>query len=176
MANYREDIMDINLEGGTINRSFINNTIGEGDADGNRFGVRVYRNGEPVNLTGAGISGYFIRADGTTVTIPPGTKIGNKCWVTLPAACYAVEGNFTLSLKIALAGEIITARIVDGTVVNTVSETIVAPVDLIPSVDPDDYDAWVALVEAAAEKIEGITIEETLIAGTRYKIEVATTE
>ena len=52
MANYREDFANINLETGTISRNFMNHSIGGGDALGDRFGVRVFRNGEAVTLGG----------------------------------------------------------------------------------------------------------------------------
>ena len=53
MAIYHEDIVDIELESGNIHRSFAKHSIGSGDAAANRFGVRVLRNGEAVDLTGA---------------------------------------------------------------------------------------------------------------------------
>ena len=92
MAIYREDIVNVELESGTIFRSFLNHTIGSGDAMANRFGVRVFRNGVAENIGGT-CSGFFIRADGSTVVISGGTVNGNLAYVDLPEACYAVEGQ-----------------------------------------------------------------------------------
>ena len=65
MANYREDIVNIELMGGNIHRAFMQKSIGAGDKLANRFGVRVFRNGSPVQLGGT-CNGLFIRADGAT--------------------------------------------------------------------------------------------------------------
>lgn len=171
MAIYRNDIADIDLETGTVHRSFLNKALGEGDISGNRFGVRVLRNGQAVDLTGVSVSGYFVRANGTSVALS-GSRSGNTCWVTLPEACYAVEGNFTLAVKLTGGGVTVTARIVDGTIVNTALGDLVDPGSVIPSLA--DFTALVTRAETAATKIEGITISETQISGTRYRINVAT--
>jgi len=173
MAIYKNDFVDIDLETGTVFRSFMNRSIGEGDIKGDRFGVRVLRNKQEVDLTGVSVSGFFTRANGTTVEITGSTytfRTGSKCGVILPASCYAVEGNFTLAIKLTVGGVTITARIVDGTVDNTVIGSIVDPGSTIPSLA--DYEALVTRAEAAATKLESFNITETLIEGTRYRIGV----
>ena len=169
MAIYKEDIQTIDLETGTISRTFLNKVLGEGDAYGDRFGVIVQRGGQPVDLTGVSVSGFFIRANGTTESLS-GSRSGSKCWVDLPAACYAVEGNFTLGIKLTHSGTTVTARIVDGTIVNTSLGSIYDPGSLIP--DLADWTALVSRAEAAAEKIESFDITATLISGTRYRLGV----
>ena len=49
---FKEDFVDIDLGKGSVFRSFMNRMIGEGDAAGDQFGVRVLRNGEAEDLTG----------------------------------------------------------------------------------------------------------------------------
>ena len=169
MAVYKEDIQTIDLETGTISRTFLNKALGEGDSYGDRFGVIVQRGGQPVDLTGVSVSGFFIRANGTTESLS-GSRSGSKCWVDLPAACYAVEGNFTLGIKLTHSGTTVTARIVDGTIVNTSLGSIYDPGSLIP--DLADWTALVSRAEAAAEKIESFDITATLISGTRYRLGV----
>lgn len=176
MAIYKEDIVDIDLENGTVHRSYSNKMLGEGDQNGNRYGVRVLRDGQEVSLSGVSVSGFFIRANGTTVTIPPGTVQGSKGWVTLPKACYVTEGNFRLTIKLTKGSVTVTARVIDGTIIDVDKGELVDPGSVIPNVDPENYDAWVALVEAAAAKIDLLTVEETQISGTRYKIEVTLAE
>ena len=149
MANYREDIVNIELSSGTVARSELNHTLGGGDYKADRFGVRAYRNSSPENLTGT-ISGYFIRADGYTVPIASGSVSGNKAYITLPAACYEVEGKFTLSIKLTGNGVNGTVRIVDGTVMRT-STDAAASTTLIPSVE--------SLVEDIAEAVATIPAE-----------------
>lgn len=134
MAIFKTDILDIELNSGSIARSFLNHTIGAGDSKSNRFGVRLLRNGEPENIGGT-CSGYFIRADGETVVIADGIVNGNEAYVELPEACYAIEGQFTLAIKLIGGGATGTMRIVDGVVSRTTTDEIVDPGTLIPSID-----------------------------------------
>lgn len=135
MANYRNDFADVNLETGTICRNFMNHSIGSGDALGDRFGVRVFRNGEPVSLGGT-VAGYFVRnTTGETVVISSGVVSGNEAYVTLPEACYAVEGSFTLAIKVTSGSETVTMRIVDGVVSRTNTSVTVDPGTLVPSIE-----------------------------------------
>lgn len=169
MAANKSDIMDINLNGSGLSRSFSNRTIGEGDVNGDLFGVRVYKDGAEASLSGVSCVAYFIKADGTSVTIE-GTVSGNVAYVVLPQSCYTVEGQFQLSIKLSWIGGSMTARIIDGTVVNTVLGSIIDPGNVIP-----DLADWTALVESAegyAEEIGKLHIESELIEGTRYKIKV----
>ena len=167
MANYREDFAIINLETGTISRNFMNHSIGGGDALGDRFGVRVFRNGEAVTLGGT-CAGYFVRnTTGETVVITGGVVSGNEAYVTLPAACYAVEGSFTLAIKVTVDSEIVTLRIVDGVVDRTNTSVIVDPGDILPSIEdllqaiedavesiPADYSSlWTSLAPAFSTSI-----------------------
>ena len=134
MAVYREDIVTIELESGSIHRSFLNHSIGSGDSSANRFGVRVVRNGKIVDLTGVSCFGYFHNAEGTNIALTNnGTVSGNTAYVTLPQACYNVEGQFTLSIKLVGGGVTGTMRIIDGTVDNTNTGSPVAPTESIPT-------------------------------------------
>lgn len=167
MAIYKNDIVDINLETGNIHRSFLSYSIGYGDDDANRFGVRAYRNGTPENIGGTCI-GFFIRSTGDTVVIEDGVVSGNEAYVTLPDSCYTVEGQFTLAIKCQGGGVTGTLRIVDGVVSRTSTSTVVDPGTIIPSIEdlleaiddavasiPADYSSlWTSLApefDAAAE-------------------------
>lgn len=147
MANYKEDIVDIELTNGTIHRAFSHKSIGAGDELANRFGVRTFRNGQPENISGSCI-GLFIRADGTTVAINNGTVNGNVAYVTLPEACYAVEGVFTLAIKITGGGTTGTLRIIDGMVSRTSTDETVDPGTIMPSIED-----LIAAIEAAEATI-----------------------
>ena len=168
---YKEDVIDFDLETGNTNRSFSHKILGEGDIKGNRFGIRITRNGEEINMTGVSVIGYFINANGDTEVIN-GERSGSKCWVELPEACYTVEGKFTLSIKISDGTTITTVRIIDGTIENTAVGTAYDPGQVIPNLE--DFEELVERVEEAAETIEGINITNTLISGTRYRINVTT--
>lgn len=165
------DLLDIDIakSGSTIHRSFINKLIGEGDVNGNGYGVRIFNNGQNANLDGCTCIGYFVRPDGET-TVISGTISGNTAYVVIPQACYVQVGNFSLSIKIVASGFAGTMRIVDGTITDTSTDTFVDPGSVIP-----DLASWTALVASAntaATNIGKIHIESELIEGTRYKMKV----
>lgn len=150
MAIYRSDIADIELNGGNIHRSFLHHSIGSGDNMANRFGVRVARDGEPVDLTGVSCFGYFRNAEGTNIALTTeGTVAGNMAFVTLPQACYNVEGQFMLAIKLVGGGITGTMRIVDGVVDNTNTGGAVAPTEDVPT-----YTEILAVYEQMQEAVE----------------------
>ena len=157
MAIYHEDIVDIELESGNIHRSFAKHSIGSGDAAANRFGVRVLRAGVAVALAGVVCQGFFHNANGENIALTSeGAVSGNVAWVTLPQACYNVEGNFTLSLKLVGGGVTGTMRIVDGVVDNTGTSGAVAPTADIPT-----YQEILAVYQDMQEALE--EVDETKI-------------
>lgn len=172
MAFNREDIADIELTKGNVSRTIMNHSLGEGDAGADVFGVRVFRNGVSVNLSGASCIGYFIRADGVTELIQNGSVSGNKATVTLPAACYAVDGPFQLAIVLTGGGVTGTMRIVDGTIVNVTNGTISDPTGAFP--DAEAYEALVERAEDAVETIAGYSVTAELVSGTNYAITVTT--
>lgn len=172
MAVYRENIIDIELETGTLHRSFLNHSVGEGDSSGNRYGVRVFRNGSPVNLTGVTVLGYFIRPDETTIIIQGATN-GNEAYVVLANACYAKEGNFSLAIKLSGGGVTGTMRIVDGTVINTTTDAVYDPGGVVP--DINELMAVIERAEDAADEIASFVITEELISGDDYRVIVNVT-
>ncbi|MBR3000155.1 MAG: metallophosphoesterase [Oscillospiraceae bacterium] len=169
MGIYHEDIANIELSSGQIFRSFMNHTIGSGDVLANRFGVRVFRNGEPENIGGT-CMGLFIRADGTTVTISSGVVSGNVAYVTLPEVCYAVEGQFSLAIKCQGSGVTGTLRIVDGVVSRTSTSAVVDPGMLVPSIE-DLIDAIEDAVETIPADYSGLwtTLAPAFSTSTEYK-------
>lgn len=139
MAIYKEDIVAVELQNGTIHRSFLGNTIGSGDKMANRFGVSLLRNGEPVSAESSTVTGLFIAPDGTKYAISetnwPGStgKEGSKAWVQLPEICYAVPGVFSLAIKLSGGSVEGTMRIVDGMVCETGEAGAVVPTSTIPT-------------------------------------------
>lgn len=133
MAIYHEDLVDIELSTGHIYRSFLNHTIGSGDSNANRFGIRAFRNNEPVSLGGSSCQGFFRDSMGNNILINNGVVSGNTAYVTLPQACYNYEGQFVLAIKIVGSSETGTMRIIDGMVDNTNSDNPVAPTATVPT-------------------------------------------
>ena len=136
MAVYKRDMVDINLETGNIQRSFLKHSIGYMDQKADHFGVRVFRNGEPVDLTGVSVQGVFMPPQGSPIAITSGNIVsGNEAEVILPQACYNYDGQFTLAIKLVDSSNSVTGtvRIVDGMVDNTHASGTVAPTSAVPT-------------------------------------------
>ncbi len=134
MAIYHEDLVNIELQTGTVHRSFLMHSIGSADSAANRFGVRVFRNGEEVDLTGCTCQGFFRNSNGENIALTSaGTVDGNVAYVTLPQACYNYAGQFCLAIKLIGGGVTGTVRIVDGMVDNTNTGGAVAPTETVPT-------------------------------------------
>lgn len=148
MAIYKEDLVDIELSTGVIHRAMLAKTIGYADANADRFGVRVFRDGEPVDLTGSTCKGYFITAGGVTVLLNNGSVSNNVAYVTLTSACYSEEGSFCLAIKLEGGSVTGTVRIVDGVVLNTDTGSYVDPSALLPTIDQliAEIDAAIATI------------------------------
>ena len=157
MAIYKSDIVDINLNSGTIHRSFLGRAIGMADNKGDQFGIRAYRDGEYVDLTGMTVQGFFRDSHGNNIAITTGNLIsGNVAAVTLPQACYNYEGAFTLAIKLIGGGVTGTVRIVDGTVANTNTTGAVAPTETVPTYQEilAVYDEMLDALEEFAQSFE----------------------
>lgn len=136
MALNKMDIVDVNLNTGNIHRSFLSHTIGLSDNNADSFGVKVFRDGNPVDLSGGWVQGFFRNPIGENIALTNhGTISGNTAYVTLPQACYNYDGQFTLAIKIVSPGSTntVTMRIVDGTVDNTNTGGAVAPTETVPT-------------------------------------------
>lgn len=152
MALYQEDIIDLDLERSGFSRSFLNHNIGKGDNIANRIGVRLFRNGEPVNIGEASCEGFFLSPAGEHIIISGeyAQTIDNVAFVDLPQACYNYEGQFTLAIKVIGGGVTGTIRMVDGQVVNTFSDEAVAPTESVPT-----YQEVLAVYDQMLEAKEG---------------------
>ena len=169
MSIINENIIDIELTGSTVFRSFQNKSIGEGDSYGERFGMRVFKDGTLQSLSGSSCLGFFIRPDGITLVVE-GFTSGSTAYVELPPAAYAKTGQFTLAVKLYGGTVANTTCMFDGTVVDTTTGEIADTASVITSVS--DFEELLEDAEAAAEVIDSISIEASQITGTRYKISV----
>lgn len=181
MALYKEDILDIELNSGSIARSFLHHTIGSGDQKANRFGVRLFRKGEPVSAESATVTGLFMAPDGTRYVISETSyagstgKEGNKAYVQLPPVCYAVTGQFTLAIKLTSGGVEGTMRIIDGTVDETGEDGAVVPTSTIPTTAEiiEAYEEAVAVMGGSVRFDATQSLTSTEKAKARENIEAA---
>lgn len=119
-----------------------------GDKNAHTFELSLYRNKEPLEINGAGVIGYFIRADGYTVPVD-GTASGSVAKVTLSESCYAVVGQFNLIIKVTVGSERKAVFWGNGYVTRSQTDAIIDPSQTIPSLD--ELLAQIAATEAAAK-------------------------
>lgn len=103
----------------------IRGTVFTLDNLGNLIGVRVFRNGEPVTLSGT-VNGYCILADGTTVPVA-GTRSGNTAYIILPQSAYAVPGMIRIAIKLTDGSAITTLAALIGSVTRSRTDEIITP-------------------------------------------------
>lgn len=119
-----------------------------GDKNAHTFELALYRNKEPLKIDGAGVIGYFLRADGYTVPVK-GTASGNVAKVTLAESCYTVVGQFNLIIKVTVGSERKAVFWGNGYVTRSQTDSIIDPGKTIPSLD--ELLAQIAAVEAATK-------------------------
>ena len=119
-----------------------------GDKNAHTFELSLYRNRQPLSIDGAGVIGYFIRADGYTVPVD-GTASGSVSKVTLSESCYAVVGQFNLIIKVTVGSERKAVFWGNGYVTRSQTDAIIDPSQTIPSLD--ELLAQIAATEAAAK-------------------------
>lgn len=119
-----------------------------GDKNAHTFELALYRNKEPLKIDGAGVIGYFIRADGYTVPVD-GTASGSVAKVTLSESCYAVVGQFNLIIKVTVGSERKAVFWGNGYVTRSQTDAIIDPSQTIPSLD--ELLAQIAATETAAK-------------------------
>lgn len=119
-----------------------------GDKNAHTFELSLYRNKEPLKIDGAGVIGYFLRADGYTVPVN-GTASGNVAKVRLAESCYAVVGQFNLIIKVTVGSERKAVFWGNGYVTRSQTDSVIDPGKTIPSLD--ELLAQIAAVEAATK-------------------------
>jgi hypothetical protein len=122
-----------------------------GDAEAHQFVVHCFRGRNEVSLIGAGITAYFIRADGVTLPIIGSVENGAAV-VTLPAACYVRRGRFSLVIKAAMGDTSSAILWVEGAVSRSKTDIVMDPAHTIP--DLDDLLAKIATMEEATKRAE----------------------
>lgn len=133
-----------------------------GDQGAHEIRVTVTEDGQPASLTGRTVSGYFIRADRSTVLLS-GSAEGNTARVTLSQSCYVQPGGFSLFIKAGTAGETAAIFWGAGTVVRSTTDTIVDPSETIPSLD--ELLALIGQMETEIEAAQSATSAANTAAG-----------
>lgn len=103
-----------------------------GDKNGDVYRIKVTNAGQAVDITGAAVNAYMMRAD--HVTVPLTGKVENgEAVVTLDASCYAVTGKAVLVVKMAHGDAISTIFAGEGAVMRSSTDMVADPGGVIPS-------------------------------------------
>lgn len=116
------------------------------DQNAHTFCIACFRGEQAVELSGAGVTGYCIRQDGTTVLIA-GSCQANTATLTLPEGCYAVPGSLSLVIKVTMGSVVNTIFWGHATVGRSRTDTLVDEEKAIPSLD--ELLAKISAMEAA---------------------------
>ena len=131
---------------GAVQVKVLQGNLFSADNGGNTINVYVTNNGEPAALGGT-ISANVIRGDGTTVAVS-GAIDGNRAYIILPQACYAIPGVIQIIIKNTESSTVTTIAAVVANVYESTTDTVVDPGTIIPSV--------AALVEAIEDAVAEI--------------------
>ena len=126
--------------------TFLHGNLFSQDNAGNTINVYVLDNGAPATIGGT-VSANVIRSDGNTVAVS-GAIEGNKAYVILPQACYAVPGRVEIIIKLTQNTTITTIAAIVANVYRSTTDTVVDPGTIIPSIS-----SLIAQIEAAVDSI-----------------------
>lgn len=113
-----------------------------GDSNAHEWRVTVTNDGEPVDLTGASVTGYFYRHyDSASPFVNTTVTSGNVASVTIPAEAYAYEGYVTGVMRMVLDEDIITLDAINFSVSKDVTAAPIDPGDVV------NIDAVLALID-----------------------------
>lgn len=134
-----------------------------GDNNAHTWRVTVLDGGEDASVSGT-VTGYFARPDGSTVPIV-GALAGNVASVTLAQAVYAYNGAVIGVMRLTNDSGTITLAIIQFTVRNPLTDTIVDPGHVVPSLA--ELLAQIEACEEATAAAQGVIPKENLFALTR---------
>lgn len=117
---------------GAVQVKVLQGNLFSADNAGNTINVFVTDHGQPATLGGT-ISANVIRGDGTTVAVS-GAIDGNRAYIILPQACYAVPGVIQIIIKNTESSTVTTIAAVVANVYESTTDTVVDPGTIIPSV------------------------------------------
>lgn len=153
--------------GVTLDR--LDRLFAQDNKDAHIFDITVMSGGEAVDLSDANIKAYMILADESTVPIEGAGHVwanGNVVSVMLDEHCYIVPGHFSLIINASLLSSRTAIYWADGTVTRTMTDTIIDPGNVIPSLDEllDKIAEIDRAIKAADEAVERAEAAEGNIA------------
>ena len=132
--------------------------------------VRVLQGGADADLSGLMASGFFIRADDSTVNVT-GEITGSTARIALPQACYEVPGHFSLVIKVYDTDHSTAVFWGDGTITRTETDSLVDPAHVVP--DLSALLAQIATIEAATTAANSAASAANTVAGKLENLSVS---
>ena len=142
-----------------------------GDENAHRIIAEVWKNGQKADLTGAGVQGYVVRSDGTTVILTDcgittdGDGDTCRAYGVLLPDCYAVEGRVAIFLKLTDSSSITTTLALWASVAPCYTENMVIETEVLP--DIGDLLAELDAMRAATAAL-AVDKEQTLCAASLF--------
>ena len=133
-----------------------------GDGNAHVWEVTVNEKGEPVDLTGYSVKGWFARDDGQAVYLA-GEAEGNIARVTLTRECYAIAGQLRGVMKLVKDTDTLSVCETFFTVRPALPDEYVDPGQTVPTID--ELLERVKQCEEAAEQAKTAADEATTAAG-----------
>lgn len=155
-----------------VQKTVIRHVLSQNDSKANTFHVACTRNGAAEDLTGATVSGCFIRADEATISLS-GSVSGNVVSVTLDRSCYSVEGRCYIIIKLTKGDDTTTIFWAEGAVSVSQTDTIVAAEEKV--VNLKELLARVEAAEAmATDAAENAAAAQASIEASKETVDAAT--
>jgi hypothetical protein len=102
------------------------------DNGGNTINVFIMDGDQPAQISGD-ISANVIRPDGSTVAVT-GALDGNRAYIILPQACYAISGTISIVIKNTDGTTVTTIGAIVANVYLSSTDTVVDPSTILPSI------------------------------------------
>jgi hypothetical protein len=122
---------------------YLNGNLFSHNGNGNRIGVHVFDNGEPVTLAGT-VSGYVVTSDGSTVPCT-GSRSGNNASILVPPAAYQ-PGAVFITVFLTDGNTVTTLASVSTSVLVARTENQVSPGSVVTD--------WTQTINAAMQDVE----------------------
>lgn len=114
------------------------------DNNGNLIGVKMFKNGSPLNLTGS-IIAYCVLATGVSIPVA-GTISANTAFVILPSSVYSVPGPINIIIKNINSSDI--------TTIAAVVSSVIGVGDIVGDPSQQTIDAWTAQINATITALQ----------------------
>lgn len=130
---------------GTVKPEYIDGNFFTQDSVGNLVGVKCYKDGAEVALTGS-VTGYCVLPSGETVSVA-GTRSGNQASILVPQSALAYTGPLGIALKLIDGNTITTLMSIIVVVYRSKTDTVITPSSQIIT-------DWANQISAALQEVE----------------------